>query len=190
MATITQHTVHTRVGIQKVGAIMGIGFLVVGVAGIIMPGFLGMHLSLAHNIIHLGSGSLALWAAYNGDPKKAYTFSLAFGVIYTLLGVIGFVIGQPGYPAVGHMDSDQNLLRVIPNILEFGTNDHSVHIFLGAVMLGSAFVWKRRHTSVQGRTNRPFARNSETDLADAELGRSDVNRPSDLKRRSDFERRI
>lgn len=132
-----------RSSIQKVCAVMGVVFFIIGVMGLMMPGVLGMHLSLAHNIIHLGSGALAFWASYGDDSKKAYTFSLSFGVVYGLLGIIGFVIGQPGYPAVGHMAFDQNLMRVIPNILEFGTNDHAIHVFISGALLVSAISWKR-----------------------------------------------
>lgn len=195
---------------QKVCIGLGLVFILAGLGGIVMPGMFGLHLSLGHNIIHLASGAIALWAGYADDFRKAYNFCVGFGVIYGLLGLAGFVFGDPGYPGVGHMEADDNLLRIIPNALEFGTNDHVLHILLSAVFLITAYVWKKK-SDVAGRTlvnhqagNYDYERgtsevlrddardlrNSDSDLKDAHLGRSDINRRSDIGRRSDFERRI
>ena len=188
---------------------MGVALFIAGLTGIVFPGFLGMHLSAAHNLIHLSSGALALWVGYSEDSRKAYTYCLAFGAIYGVLAVLGFLIGQPGYPSVGHMEADQNLLRVIPNILEFGTSDHVVHLFISAILLFSAFLWKKDHergtrgiVDVQRRrggvgsdvfrqqvTDKDLP-NSRSNLSRAELGKSDVNRNSDIERRRDFEGKI
>src|SRR5690348_8937043 len=106
MATTMKRSVGSasyKTPIQKVCITLGIIFVLIGVLGIIMPGFMGMHLSMAHNLIHLVTGALALWVGYYDDASKAYTFSIAFGAIYAVLGIAGYVIGQPGYPGVGHM---------------------------------------------------------------------------------------
>lgn len=151
MATVMNQSHHrreymtTRSAPQKVCIAMGIFFILAGLAGIVMPGLMGMHLSMPHNLIHLVSGALALWCGYADESRKAYNFSIGFGSIYGLLGIAGFILGQPGYPGVGHMEADQNLLRVIPNILEFGSNDHTLHILLSAVLLFTAYLWKRRN---------------------------------------------
>lgn len=168
-----------------------------------MPGFMGMHLSMSHNLVHVASGALALWCGYGEDSRRAYNFAMAFGTIYGLLGLAGFIVGQPGYPGVGHMEADQNLLRVIPNVLEFGTMDHSIHILISAVFLFSAFAWKRRHqdadrnlVDVQRRRDTEVFKtnttgsNVGTDLHRAPLGRTDVDRMTDQNRRTDFENRI
>ena len=122
--------------IQRIG-----GYL----AGMIMPGFMSMHLSMAHNLIHLASGAIALTFGYGHDSRKAYTCAVVIGVVYGLLGVAGFLIGQPGYPGVGHMEAEQNLLRLIPNVLEIGTMDHALNLIVSAALLGGAYVWKKRH---------------------------------------------
>ena len=197
------HMVTSRTLIQKVCIGLGVAFILAGLGGIVMPGLLGMHLSLTHNLVHLVSGALALWCGYSDDPRKAYTFSIAFGSVYGLLGIAGFVFGNPGYPGVGHMEADQNLMRIIPNVFELGTADHIVHVLLGVAFLGSAYVWKKRNdvagrsiVNEQARTSQTtkadynFRQNSQSDLKDASLGRSDINRPIDKNRRSDFESRI
>lgn len=200
-----------RSSIQKVCIVLGAAFVLIGFVGIIMPGLMAMHLSMAHNLIHLASGALALAAGYADDSKKAYSFAVIFGVVYGLLGIAGFVIGQPGYPGVGHMEADQNLLRVIPNVLEFGTMDHSVHMLISAAFLFSAYAWKKRNleadrsiVDVQRRSvkegtlgegtiqsmNTFDSSNSASDLSKSELGASDISRVSDRNRRTDFERRV
>ncbi len=214
----TQHGRHrtrpdfgSRSSIQKVCIVLGAGFVLVGIAGILMPGLMAMHLSMAHNLIHLASGALALAFGYADDSRKAYTFAVAFGVVYGLLGIAGFVIGQPGYPGVGHMEADQNLLRVIPNVLEFGTMDHSVHLIISAAFLFSAYAWKKKNleadrsiVDVQRRSVKEGAlgegtiqsmdtfdsSNSPSDLSKAPLGRSDISPSSDRARRNSFENRI
>lgn len=182
---------------QKVCIGLGIFFVLTGLGGVVMPGMLGMHLSFAHNLIHLLSGALAIWVGYSDDPRKAYSFAITFGVVYGLLGVAGFMLGSPGYPGVGHMEADQNLLRVIPNVLEFGTSDHTVHGIISAAFLFSAIVSKRKEKYVSPSTqkSRPtstdvFRRDSESNLKDASLGKSDINRRADLDRRSNFEDRV
>jgi hypothetical protein len=132
-----------RTGPQKVCIILGTVFIFAGLVGVLLPGFLGMHLSVAHNFIHLISGGIAFACAFTENPKVAYGYCVLFGVIYGLIGVAGFLIGQPGYPAVGFLQADQNLFRVIPNILELGTMDHIVHLILGSAALGAAIVFRR-----------------------------------------------
>lgn len=192
-----------RSSIQKVCVALGVFFVLAGLGGIIMPGMLGMHLSLAHNIIHLASGVLSLWVGLSDEAKKAYHFAVALGVVYGLLGVAGFVFGQAGYPGVGHMEADQNLLRIIPNVLEFGTMDHGVHILLSAGFLVASIVWKRqiemtgRSKILTGHRSRDVfknygttVKNSDSGPKNASLDRSGINRPIDQGRRTDFEKRI
>lgn len=211
MNTHTRPAFATRSSIQKVCIVMGIVFVLAGLMGIFIPGLMAMHLSMAHNLIHLATGALSIAMGYSDSPKKAYTFAVAFGVVYGLLGIAGFVIGQPGYPGVGHMEADQNLLRVIPNVLEFGTMDHAVHVLLSAAFLFSAYAWKKRNyeadrtiVDVQRRSvkegtlgtgtihsmNTFDSSNSASDLSKAQLGKSDISPAIDQNNRSGYENRI
>lgn len=135
-----------RTSPQKVAIGMGIVFLVIGFVGVMFPGFLEMHLSVAHNLIHIFSGALALWCGYSKDTR-AYNFCLFFGAFYGLLGIAGFVIGSPGFPALGHMEADQNLFRVIPNILEFGSMDHIVHLLIATFLILTAYTFRKERTT-------------------------------------------
>ncbi|HEX2123634.1 MAG TPA: DUF4383 domain-containing protein [Thermoanaerobaculia bacterium] len=126
---------------NKVCTILGIVFILVGIIGFVAPGLLGAHLSLAHNVVHLVSGAVALWLGLKGTPSAAKTFCLVFGAVYLLLGVAGFVAGgdgnvTAGVPGPAH---DTRLLKVLPGQLELGTMDHVIHILLGAIFLIGAF---------------------------------------------------
>lgn len=110
---------------NKICTILGVVFLLVGILGFVMPGLLGTHLSLAHNIIHLVSGAIALYLGLKGSPSSAKTFCLVFGAVYLLLGIAGFVAGT----------GDDRMLTIIADQLMFGTMDHIVHVVFGVLFL-------------------------------------------------------
>lgn len=136
------HFSSQRSGPQKICLGMGFALIVVGLMGVIVPGLLGMHLSMLHNLIHIFSGALALWCGFTA-ANRAFNYCLGFGSLYALLGVVGFILGEPGYPAMGHLEADQNLFRMIPNFLEFGSMDHVVHLLIGSFLLFSAYTFRK-----------------------------------------------
>ncbi len=110
---------------NKIATILGIGFLLVGLLGFVMPHALGAHFSLVHNIIHLVTGAVSLWIGLKATPAGAKTFCLVFGAVYLLLGIVGFALGT----------GDGRVLAVLPGQLELGTTDHALHVLLGAIYL-------------------------------------------------------
>lgn len=125
--------------------LLGVVFLIVGLAGFVAPGLLGTHLSLLHNIVHIASGAVALYLGFSGTLSAARMFCLAFGAVYLLLAILGFVLGSPGVPTMAgmaSMGSDPNLWKVIPGQLELGRMDHIVHVLLGVVFLAGGFLTK------------------------------------------------
>jgi hypothetical protein len=129
---------------KTVSTILGIAFILVGIVGFIMPNFLGTHLSLVHNLVHIISGAVALYFGLAGSLSGARLFCIVFGIVYLLLGVVGFLLGGPGSPsgAMANMQPDNYLFRVIPGQLELGMMDHVVHILLGLVFLIGGFITK------------------------------------------------
>ena len=109
---------------KQIATAMGAILILVGLLGFAAPGLLGMHLHMAHNLIHLVSGALALYFGLKGSPDSARTFCTVFGAIYGALGLVGFLAGGP-----------DKMLTIIPNQLMLGAADHIVHIILGAVFL-------------------------------------------------------
>ncbi len=85
--------------LQKLSMIFGVVFLLIGVLGFV-PGIttneqlLGIfHVNAVHNIIHLVSGAVALWAGFT-SAKAAKMYFQIFGVIYALVTVLGFFTGE------------------------------------------------------------------------------------------------
>lgn len=111
--------------------VMGVIFLLVGIAGFAAPTLMGFHLGPAHNLVHILSGALALYFGFAGSLSAAKTFCLVFGVVYLGLGVLGLVMGDPA------MD---RMLTVGP--LELGMRDHALHVLLGIVFLAAGLFTK------------------------------------------------
>jgi hypothetical protein len=116
---------------KTVCKILGVVFLLVGVCGFAAPGLLGAHLSPVHNLVHIVSGIVALYFGFAGTLSGAKTFSLAFGVVYLALGILGLALG------VG----DDRMWMVGP--LHLGRADHFIHVLLGIVFLAGGLFTKR-----------------------------------------------
>ena len=108
---------------NRIATILGAGFLLVGILGFVSPHLLGMHLSMAHNIVHLVTGAVSLWLGLKGSPSAARTFCIIFGAVYLLLSVASFVASEGA----------DRMLRLLPGQLEFGTPDHIVQRILATV---------------------------------------------------------
>lgn len=114
--------------IKKTATIGGIVLIGAGLLGFLAPGLMGMHLTAAHNLVHLVSGALALYFGLKGTVAAARTFCIAFGALYGLLGLVGFVAGGADHT-----------LTLIPGQLVLGTMDHVVHLIVGAVFMVVGF---------------------------------------------------
>jgi hypothetical protein len=99
---------------------------------------MGMHLSPVHNVIHLVSGALALGFGLAGSFSATRTFCTLFGLVYGLLGVLGFILAGPG-----------GMWTIAPQ-LTLGTMDHIIHVILGGLFLFAGLYRKtaRTQTSV------------------------------------------
>lgn len=104
--------------------ILGAVFVLVGICGFIVPNLLGAHLTPAHNLVHIVSGAIALYFGFAGSAGAARAFCLIFGVVYLLLGVVGWFMGT----GPDHMFN-------IGTLLMFGKMDHIIHILLGIIFL-------------------------------------------------------
>lgn len=93
----------------------GVLLLVLGVAGILgigIPGFLSIN-EPAEIAVHFITGGLAAWAGFSagGYSSFAKTYAQVFGVIYLLLGLVGFV--APDLPLGIHFDLGCNLAHLL-----------------------------------------------------------------------------
>lgn len=113
----------------------GLALVIAGAAGFAMPGFLGAHLSLVHNLIHLISGAVLVAVGAKARPSTVRATSLIFGSLYGLLGTMGFVLGQPLVSSIAHISYDSFLWVIMPGQLELGQSDHMIHLLIGAAYL-------------------------------------------------------
>ena len=116
---------------KTVCKILGVVFLLVGVAGFAAPTLLNAHLSPAHNLVHIISGVIALYFGFAGSLSGARGFCLVFGVLYLALGLVGLLIGVP----------PDRLWNVGPLML--GMIDHCIHLILGAIFLAGGLFTKK-----------------------------------------------
>jgi len=115
---------------KTVCKILGVVFLLVGVAGFAKPDLLGAHLSPIHNVVHIVSGVIALYFGFAGSLSGAKAFSLVFGVVYLGLGILGMAAGAP----------PDRMWSVGP--LHLAQVDHGIHILLGVIFLAGGLFTK------------------------------------------------
>jgi hypothetical protein len=107
--------------------IAGFLFLIIGLAGFASPNLMGFHLTPIHNIIHILTGAIALYMGFAATYDAARTFCLIFGVVYLLLGILGFVTPDLVAGIIGH-----------PTPVPAGAlmPDNVFHLLVGIVFLG------------------------------------------------------
>lgn len=110
--------------------IIGVVFVVLGILGFIFPAMMGLHLSTAHNFIHLISGAAALYFGYAASRRATRIFCLAFGVAYFAIGWLGFL--APGLIGGLLMAGVHTASGLAP--------DNVLHILLGGLFLASWYV--------------------------------------------------
>ena len=101
-------------GAQQTWAwLVGIVLLLIAILGFVMePPLLGFFdVNGLHNVVHLITGLLFIWAAWKG-PTKPYNQWL--GVIYIVVGIVGF-------------------FGVINDLLAINTADNWLHIVIGVI---------------------------------------------------------
>jgi hypothetical protein len=74
-----------------------------------------------HNLVHIASGVLGLLAFASG-PAASRTYALAFGAVYIVVAIWGFIIG-----------SGEAILGIIP----INTEDNILHVLLGVLGIGA-----------------------------------------------------
>lgn len=119
--------------LKTMAKVFGYVFLLVGILGFI-PGvttdglLLGIfEVDAIHNIIHLVSGAVALYAGMQADAKASRSYFQIFGVIYALVAILGFIYGDNmllGFIAHNMADTWLHVvIAVVALWLGFGTRD-------------------------------------------------------------------
>ena len=90
--------------------VVGIVLLIVGIVGLFSTSLLGARTTVVHNLIHLVSGAIGAYTGFTGSGARS--FAQIFGIIYTLVGVIGFI-------TPGTLDSLGVPVNSIYNLIHF-----------------------------------------------------------------------
>ncbi len=75
---------------RNVCKILGVVLALAGICGFLKSDLAGMHLTPLHNVVHLVTAAIALYVGFRGSDSHVRTFNQVFGVIYLLLGILGF----------------------------------------------------------------------------------------------------
>ncbi len=94
--------------------LLGAVLTIVGILGFVLPSpLLGyFEVDTIHNVIHILSGVIGLWAAMSG-PSAAKTYLIVFGLVYGLVAVLGFMNGENVLNLIGVNAADNWLHTVI-----------------------------------------------------------------------------
>jgi uncharacterized protein DUF4383 len=74
-----------------------------------------------HNLVHIASGAVGLLAFASG-PRASRTYALVFGVVYIVVAIWGFIIGN-----------NESILGFLP----VNTEDNILHVILGVLGVGA-----------------------------------------------------
>ncbi|ASN03529.1 DUF4383 domain-containing protein [Virgibacillus necropolis] len=77
---------------SKFAKVLGIIFIILGIVGFFMPMENIFDLTVAHNIVHLLSGIIAL--AVSSNEAKSAMYAKVFGIVYLLVAVIGLFVTE------------------------------------------------------------------------------------------------
>jgi hypothetical protein len=143
---------------KTIVTVLGVAFIMIGLIGLESPHVIGTHLTKVHNLIHLFSGAMALYFGLRASLVRTRQFAFVFGILYGLLGVVGFIAGVPiiaSFHGMEQASTDSHLLQIIPGVLVFGTTDHIVHILSGLLFLSAALPTKHRSSHTDFRERLP-----------------------------------
>lgn len=110
--------------VQKtVAQIVGVVLTLVGLLGFFMgPNLFGFTVNGLHNVVHLVTGLIGLWAGFSKGGEYAQGYNKWLGVVYLLVAVLGFVA-----PAL------------MVSLLNGNSADNFLHLVLGLVLAGVGF---------------------------------------------------
>lgn len=123
--------------LKTLSIVFGIVFVTVGVLGFV-PGItsadghlLGIfHVNTVHNVVHLLSGAVALYAGMAGVEAARWYFRV-FGLVYAAVAALGFVYG------------DQAILGLVANNMA----DTFLHVVIAAAALVIGFGTGPQHAT-------------------------------------------
>ncbi len=104
--------------IRLAAKVFGAVFILIGLLGFVSAltpddKLLGLfHVNALHNVIHLASGAVALFAGFTSLKASRMYFQI-FGAVYALVAVLGFVYGDKDLLGLVASNMADTLLHVI-----------------------------------------------------------------------------
>ena len=125
---------------------LGFAFLAVGIVGFIVQSLQGSiqssittgHINRTHDVMRALFGALSIEMGLNKYAALSERFARYAGMILGFSAIAGFIIGSKGstpvlmgFPSLG---MESFLVRMNFFKIQFGTIDHLLHLFAGAVL--------------------------------------------------------
>ncbi len=127
--------------LKRFAQILGVVLILVGVVGLVLGDkvWLGiLNVDIVEDIVHLATGGLLAYVGFSGmDLSAARSVVLALGVIYLVVGILGFFV--------------PTMFGLIPN--GYTIFDDLLHLALGALGLAVALA-APRESGQSGRSAR------------------------------------
>lgn len=108
---------------QTWAKLIGIVLVLVGILGFFMgDNVFGFEVNTVHNVVHIVTGLIALWAGFSASGSYAKTYNIIFGLVYLVVAIAGFM----------------NFATVV-DLLAINSADNWLHIVIAVVSLGVGF---------------------------------------------------
>ena len=106
--------------------VIGAILLIVGLLGFAKNNqdLFGLHFNTIHNTVHVVSGLIGLWAGFGKSASAPRLFAQVFGVIYTLVAIMGFA----------HMPAS------IDTMLDLNPLYNVIHLVVGLLGIAAGFM--------------------------------------------------
>ena len=103
---------------------MGAVLTLIGVAGFLTDSnlLIVFGINLLHSAVHVATGLLGLTAGFYAQGRFARQYNKWMGIIYLVLGVIGFII-----------------INFLKSLLNINLADNVLHLLIGIVLVSIAF---------------------------------------------------
>ncbi len=117
--------------VKRFAQILGVVLILVGIVGLVLGDrvWLGiLNVDIVEDIVHLATGGLLAYVGFSGmDLSSARSVVLALGVVYLLVGILGFFV--------------PTMFGLIPN--GYTIFDNLLHLALGVLSLAVALAAPR-----------------------------------------------
>ncbi len=125
--------------VKTYAQVVGVVLLLLGVGGLVLgEGQLAglLNIDLTEDIIHIATGALLAYVGFGRDTGLAKTVVGGLGVVYLLVGILGFVT--------------PTLFGLVPS--GYTVADNIVHLLLGVLAIAAAWFLGPRDVAPAGRT--------------------------------------